>query len=237
MAVSAQVEMTDPVLPIPAGQVAAGTAAVDWVAGGRLYNSVGNLGDTFSLGSIRGGQLYFHGDIFSWIDNPSLTDFSPRRLFYTLEPGYNWVQDGNELRVFIKHQSFHSVDTPDVPSKVSYELVGFSYRRLSNPRITLRVGGYVDKTTVDYGWDLLGSANFDLPKCLGHRSYAEAWVHHVTETGNPSGRNGFTDFAAECGLTIHDGFSIFARYEFLHDVDVFNGTSDHHYLVGPKYVW
>lgn len=232
-ATSAQIEMADPVLPIPKGVPARGTASYDNVVGGNLYDSAGNLGATFPLGQIGKGQLYFCGDIFSWVKNPNFTEFRPQRVVYTLEPGYNYISDNNEFRFFIKHQSFHDPDVLNT-SIESYELYGLSYRWLGHPQqYSFRVGYYLNTCHVDYKWDLSGAALFYIPKIPAKDFYLELWLHYVSESSG----GGFTDYAGEVGMTIHDGLKIFGRYELLHDLDRFDGTADQHLLVGPKYIW
>ena len=233
-AMSAQLELADPVLPINDGTSAHGNASYGVVLGGKLYDSAGNLGVTMPVGRIGKGRIYFMGDIFTWVKNPSLSDFVPKRIQYTLEPGYDYVSQNNEFRLFIKHQSFHDPDTWNMLHQ-SYELYGIDYRKLGHQQqYELRAGYYVNESCVDYKWDFLASATFDLSKACGHGVYAEVWLHEVTNGG---GRSDFLDYAGEIGMTIHDGFKVFGRYEYLHDLDVYGGASDHHFLIGPKYVW
>ncbi|HEY3297170.1 MAG TPA: hypothetical protein VGK34_00830 [Armatimonadota bacterium] len=235
-AASAQVELAEPVLPIEDGKAANGNATMVWVTGGDVFDSAANLGGTFPVGRIHRGQIYFHADMFTWIDNPSISSFKPRRIFYTVEPGYNWVKNEDEIRFFIKHQSFHDVDI-HIGDTESYELIGLNYRKLTNPHFELRAARYTNNKIVDYTWDFAASMTYDLPKSLGYEAYLHAWVHHVTESGNDFGRDGFTDWAAEYGFTVNDGLKLFARYENLHDIEYFGSRSDHHFMIGPKYYW
>lgn len=234
-ATSAQLELTDPVLPFKDGLPAKGNAFFGVVAGGGLYNSAGNIGCTIPLGTAGKGKLYFCGDIFTWVKNPSLTQFDPKRVVYTLEPGYDYVSGRNEFRFFIKHQSFHDPDTLNT-MRESYELYGVDYRCLSTPRpkYEFRIGYYASKRVVDYQWDFQASTTFDLSKRFGNGMYLELWLHGVTDGGS---RGGFVDYAGEVGANLSDGLSIFGRYEVLHDIDQFGGETDHHFLAGPKYSW
>lgn len=236
LADSAQLEMTDPVLPVGKGHAANGTAFLGWVGGGHAFNTAGNLGGTFPIGSIHRGEFYFNGDMFTWIRNPRPADFRPRRIIFTLEPGYNLVKNDDEYRFFIKHQSYHNVDFVG-PPRESYEMYGFSYRRLRYPLVGVRVGKYLNRRTVDYDWDFTGSVTFALPDSMGYKSQLHGWIHHVTESGNSFGRNGFTDYAVEYSFTINGGLRMITRYEFLHDIESFGSRSDHHVLVGPMYTW
>lgn len=236
LATSAQMELSEPVLPVAKDKTANGTAFFGWVGGGDVYNTTGNLGGTFPLGEIKRGKLYFFADLFTWIENPNSSRFRPKRVIYTLEPGYNYVLGDSEYRFFIKHQSYHDVDFADNLEE-SYELYGLNYRLLRRPELQLRVAKYVNRRVVDYDWDLAASATFDLPSNFGRQAYIHGWIHHVTESGNSFGRSNFTDYAAEFGFTVNAGLTLFARYEYLHDLERFGARSDHHVLVGPKYVW
>lgn len=231
-ATSAQIEVTDPVLPVIDGTRAHGNVFYGAVVGGGLYDSAGNVGVTIPLAKAGKGHVYFWGDIFTWVKNPSITRFEPKRVVYTIEPGYDYVTENHEFRVFIKHQSFHDPDAANA-LKESYELYGVDYRRLGSPQLEFRVGYYGSKRRVDYNWDFLASANFDLSKAVGRGVYAEIWLHEVTRA---DGGN-FLDYAGEVGIKIRDGVMIFGRYEYLHDLDHFGGVADHHFLIGPKYSW
>jgi hypothetical protein len=174
--------------------------------------------------------------MFTWVDNPSATDFRPKRIVYTLEPGFVYSQGASQMRLFYKHQSFHDVDIENDIVE-SYQLLGVSYRWLKNPGFYVAVGNYTGNHIVDYQWDLTGSATYEFGAANRTRPYAHIWIHHVTETSGPNGRDGFTDYAGEIGFILSDGITLFARYEELHDLDHFAGTTDNHVLTGIKYNW
>lgn len=234
LAASAQIEMTEPTLSVVDGNVVHGTAFFGAAIGSKPYDTAGNLGATFHLGQWGSGMIYFNGDIWTWIENRTATEFKPRRIEYTLEPGYYQVKGNNAYRFFVKHQSFHNVDFLGGENE-GYELYGVSYRRLSKPKFYLAAGKYMNRRVVDYDWDFAGSLTFDLPPLGGRDTYFELWAHHVTE--NKSSRNGFTDYAAELGVEYESGITLFGRYELLHDIDRFMGTTDHHVLTGIRYNW
>jgi len=232
---SPQFELTEPVL-VPTDNLVHGTATFEILLGSHVYNTAGNLGATFPLGTARSGRFYFYADMLTWIRNPGDSRFEPRRIVYTLEPGYYIQRDDNRYRFFIKHQSFHNSDT-FCDDNESYELYGLSYNSLRRPELYVSVGKYVNRCVVDYTWDLVGWATWELAQSDSTTTYFHAWLHIVTENDGPRGRNGFTDYAAELGLRFNSGVMLFARYEFLHDVDRFAGESDHRLIPGITYTW
>ena len=119
----------------------------------------------------------------------------------------------------------------------SYELYGVSYEWLGSPGYYLRAGKYLNRKDVDYDWDIAGSATFNLKPINGRETYFHAWLHQVTEDNGLDDRDGFMDYAGEMGIKFYSGIVLFGRYEFLHDIDGFGGASDHHVLVGTRYVW
>jgi len=231
---SAQTDWTEPV-PLVAEKMVRGKAMFGVLGGSDLYDSVGNLGATFDIGDVKGGDIYFFGDVLTWITNPKLTDFEPRRVVYTLEAGYISPVDDQRYSLFVKHQSFHDVDSSDGIDE-SYELYGFRYRISDEPAILLRVGKYANRSAVDYDWDFAVGSATSLGSISDRQLYASAWVHHVTESGNPD-RDGFTDYFIEVGVEFLSGIDVFVRYELLHDLDRFDGTTDHHLVLGTKYIW
>ena len=234
---SAQIEEIEPVLTL-ADKAVHGTASFGALLGSDVYDTAGNLGVTFPLGNIKAGRLYFLGDMYTYIKNPGGQRFAPQRVIYTLEPGYYWERGNAGYTLFIEHQSSHLIDQPAIgPESESYELYGFSYRQLRPPHFYAEVGKYLDKRVVDYDWDLATSATWDLPPWGTKQPYLHGWLHHVTETDGPNGRDGFTDYAAEFGVAYDTGVTPFARYEFLNDINHFAGSSDHYVLLGVRYTW
>jgi hypothetical protein len=234
-ATSAQIELSEPVLPVTQGEIN-GSAFFGAAVGSDAYDTAGDLGATFPIGSMGSGQLYFFGDVFTWVEDIHGGKFQPRRIIYTLEPGCDYVLGKDEYRFFIKHQSFHDVDFFD-DLEESYELYGINYRRLGSPEYVLRTGKYLNTNDVDYDWDFAAAATFGLARTQDSETYLRIWVHHVTENNDLIDRNGFTDFAGEVGTSYKNGITLFARYQLLHDIDRFGGRSEHQLLVGPKYVW
>lgn len=234
-ATSAQLSTMDPLLPIEEGKTANGTASYTVILGSELYDSAGHLGATFPIGRSGDGRFYFFGDLHTWVKNPTITDFNPRRIAYTLEPGYYRTSGRNEYRFFIKHQSFHDVDFGDELDE-SYELYGLAYRRTGSPEYYLRLGRYYNTVDVDYEWDIAASVELGVSASESRQNLLKFWVHHVTADGSDS-RSGFTDYAVEYEIAYRNGLTLFARYQFLHDLDRFDGTSDRHVMVGPRYVW
>lgn len=232
---SPQFELTEPVL-VPTDNLVHGTATFEVVTGSQLYNTRGNLGATFPLGAAKSGRFYFNADMLTWIQNPGHSRFSPRRVVYTLEPGYYVQRDDNRYRFFIKHQSFHNSDT-FCQDNESYEIYGLSYDSLRNPELHFAIGKYVNRCVVDYSWDLVGWATWKLAQSDSSATYFHVWLHTVIEGDGPRGRNGFMDYAAVLGLEFNGGIMLYARYEFLHDIDCFAGRSDHHLLTGITYTW
>lgn len=233
---SAQIELSEPILTMD-DQAVHGTAFFGWTLGSDLYNTAGDLGATLPLGHTENGKPYFFGDMFTWIRNPSGDEFQPRRIIYTLEAGYYWEPEEDiGLRAFVKHQSFHDEDMYDCMDE-SYELYGVTYRKKGPPDYFGRIGLYLNKRGVDYQWDIAAAATFPLSPVWNKETYIHFWLHQVTEHGNPTGRGGFLDYAAEAGIIFDTGVVLFTRYEYLHDINCFNGDSDHHFLTGVAYHW
>lgn len=229
---SADINLTEPVPP--SEEIVSGNAVFGIVAG-QVYNSFGNLGATFDIGNLGGGRFYFFPDILTWIKNPNTSEFEPRRVEYTLEVGYFSPGADHRLSFFIKHQSFHDVDSFDGIQE-SYELYGARYLTMKDPSIVLRVGKYLDVRTVDYDWDFALSATSHIGNVGARPLSASATLHSVTEKGSRA-RNGFTDYSAEISLEFRSGIDLFLRYETMHDINRFAGTTDHHGIVGTRYVW
>ena len=230
---SDQIEMTEPTL-VATDRSVHGTAFFGAAPGGKPFNTAGNLGATFHLGAWGNGALYFNGDVWTWVKHASGNRFEPKRLIYTLEPGYYRENGKSAYRFFIRHQSFHDVDFFGGENE-AYELYGASLRHAGKPQVYIQVGKYLNKRVVDYGWDFAGSLTFDLPPWGKKDTYLELWAHHVT--GKRASRDGFTDYAAEFGVQYRSGITLFGRYESLHDIDRFLGKTDHHVLTGIRYNW
>lgn len=235
-ATSAQIEFSDPILPMPDDKSVHGKVFFGVVSGSDIYDAAGNIGATFDIGVVDKGSLYFSGDIFTYLEvKDGFSDFNPRRIIYTLEPGYVRVRGNSAYRFFIKHQSFHDVDSSDELDE-SYELYGLSYKSAGNPEFYIAAGKYLNVKDVDYEWDFTASATFDLQIIRNRSTYFHAWVHHITEDGTID-RNGFTDYAGELGISFKNNLTWFARYELLHDIDRFNGLTDNHAIIGARYIW
>lgn len=230
-ATSAQLELTEPVL-IPDNRVH-GTAFYGALLGSDVYDSAGNLSATFTAGTVQRGHLYFFGDIYTWVRNVRPTQFQPRRVIYTIEPGYFLVRDRDTFRLFMKHQSYHDVDFSDGVNE-AYELYGAGWQRAGNPEYSVRIGKYLNERSVDYDWDISGAVTGIVGDSDGRPVYAHLWLHRVEEHGHGD-RDGFADYAAECGIRYRSGTSVFARYQLLHDIDAFAGAADHHLMLGVKY--
>jgi len=233
LSTSAQIEWTEPVL-VTDEQLVHGTAFIGILPGSDVFDTAGSLGVTFDVGQLGAGGLYLFTDIFTWIDNAGL-DFEPMRVIYTLEAGCSPPRGEGRYSFFIKHQSFHDIDTFDDIDE-SYELYGARYRFGGSPQWYVRAGKYLNRSTVDYDWDLAASVTYDLRPIRERPTYAHAWVHHVFEEGDV-GRDEFTDYAVELEVRLHSGLIPFLRYELLHDIDRFNGASDHHLMLGTRYRW
>lgn len=234
-ATSAQIESAEPVFATDTSTCPTGaSASFATVLGSRLYDTAGSLGGTFKGKMVGAGQLYFFADIFTWVDNVNVTEFRPRKIIYTIEPGYIIRRDKKSCRIFVKHQSFHDVDVSDEITE-SYELYGVSLARYGDIDQRFSIGKYLNERIVDYDWDLAASATVQLGSARKQPIYGHVWLHHVTEHGNIIGRDGFTDYAVEIGIKWFSGMTGFLRCEFLHDMDAFGGISDHYVLVGARY--
>lgn len=231
---SAQSDMTEPV-PLAQDEIVRGKAMFAVMGGSDTYDTVGNLGATFRIGNLLGGDLYFFADMLTWIENPSASEFQPRRIVYTLEAGYTPKAVENRTTLFVKHQSFHDVDSFDGMDE-SYELYGLRYRVREEPHVWLRIGKYLNRTVVDYDWDYIVGLQSDIGTMGNNLLYGFALLHYVTEDGS-SGRDGFVDWALETGLDFQNSITLFLRNEQLHDVDRFAGITDTYTTLGIKYEW
>jgi len=232
-AMSAQIEMSEPVFGSDACPTEA-SALFALVPGSHLYDTAGSLGGTFKEKKVGDGRLYLFADIFTWIDNVNTTEFRPKKIVYTIEPGYTVKRGERRYRFFVKHQSFHDVDVFDEFTE-SYELYGVNFTLEGEDKKSFSFGRYLNNRVVDYDWDFAVSLTHVLGSVHDKPLYGHVWLHYVVEDSNALDRDSFTDYAAEVGIRMRGGITAFARYEFLHDIDSFCGASDHHVMLGTRY--
>ncbi|MCL6520060.1 MAG: hypothetical protein K6T99_09510 [Armatimonadetes bacterium] len=232
-ATSPQIEWSEPSFVLN-GAMSSAVAFFGIISGSSLYDTAGSLGATFQKKMAKEGSYYFFADIFTWIENKG-TEFMPRRVIYTIEPGYTTLRGNARWRAFIKHQSFHDVDSFDNLNE-AYELYGLSFQQLSEPMWYISVGKYLNRRIVDYRWDLATSVTREIGSLKKNRIYGHVWLHYVSEhQGNILHRNDFTDYALETSVDFQNGLVGFLRYELLHDIERFAGTADNHLILGARF--
>ncbi|MDI6827727.1 MAG: hypothetical protein QME62_04495 [Armatimonadota bacterium] len=231
-ATSPQIEWSEPLF-LTTGSKSSAAAFFGLVPGSKVYDTAGSLGVTFQKETRAGEGFYFFGDIFTWIKNKG-TQFMPRRVIYTIEPGYITTRGKLRWRAFIKHQSFHEIDSFDQLNEM-YELYGISFQQVSQPLWCVSVAKYLNRRVVDYRWDLATSVTRKIGSLNENDLYGHIWLHHVTEhRGNAMHRDGFMDYAIESSVDFKNGLIGFLRYEVLHDIERFGGTTDSHFVLGVR---
>jgi hypothetical protein len=201
-----------------------------------VYKYAADLNVWFDFGAWNPAKFYFNGGILTLIKANSNKGFQPDRYRGTLELGARLPEGKKSYSLFLKHQSFHDIDRFDGITE-SYEILGLKYS-LANPwNLTVSAGNYVHKEDVDYQWDFGASVdNGCVAVCSGKPLYGAASAHYVTESGI-TGRDHFLDYSAEIGVETHAGVRYFMSYRQVHDINQFNGETDHGLLVGVRYKW
>ncbi len=231
-ATSPQIEWSEPLF-LTNGSTGSAVAFFGLVPGCKVYDTAGSLGAMFKKATAAGECFYFFGDIFTWIKNKG-TQFMPGRVIYTIEPGYITTRGKLRWRAFIKHQSFHEIDSFDQLNEM-YELYGVSFQQLSESLWYVSVGKYLNRRIVDYRWDLATSVTRKIGSLNENNLYGHIWLHYVTEhRGNAMHRDGFTDYAIESSVDFKNGLIGFLRYEVLHEIERFGGTTDSHFVLGVR---
>jgi hypothetical protein len=213
------------------GDISAGYYSIS-----NVYKYAADLNVWFDFGAWNPAKFYFSGGVLTLIKSDKAEGFQPDRYRGTLELGARTQRGKNNLSLFLKHQSFHDIDRFDGITE-SYEILGLKYS-VANPwNPTISAGNYVHKLDVDYQWDLRASVdNGCVGICSGKPIYGAASVHYVTESG-VTGRDNFVDYTAEIGLETHYSVRYFLQYQNIHDIDSFNGRTEHGLVVGARYKW
>ncbi|MDO8586676.1 MAG: hypothetical protein Q7T82_06505 [Armatimonadota bacterium] len=214
------------------GDILAGYSPVN-----NVYDYTADFNVRFDFGSYNAAKLYFDGGVLTLIKKTSEKSFQADRYRGTLEPGIRLPHGKNSYALFVKHQSFHDIDRFDGLTE-SYEILGLRYY-LNNPwNPAVSAGNYVHRNDVDYDWDFaLSVDNGCIGFCGSKKLYGAASLHYVTEEGALSDRNHFLDYSAEIGLESTDSVRYFLSYRQIHDIDGFDGHTEHGLLVGARYKW
>jgi hypothetical protein len=201
-----------------------------------VYKYVADVNVHFNYGSYKESNIYFGGGILTLIKKTDLKSFQPDRYRGTLETGIQRSRGKQALSLYVKHQSFHDIDRFDGITE-SYEMLGVRYAQNSPWNPTFSLASYVHKIDVDYKWDFSASVdNGCLGVCRGKSIYGAASIHYVGENGQIN-RDNFFDYNAEVGFQSQASIRYFLAYRQTHDIDRFNGTTDHAVLVGMRYGW
>lgn len=223
--------------PLP-GQRVHGQAELAYMAASDIYRYLADVNLWFDFGSWKKATFFFDGGVLVYASQDEDRGFQPDRLRGTLELGSYVPQQKNTYYFYVKHQSFHDIDSFD-NSDESYEIYTLAYRRHERP-VTLfaSAGKFENQHDNDYDWEFLFW--FEVPR-IGMAGkdplYLSGSARHVTETDNPTGRDGFTDFTAEFGIQTTPGLRFFTAYRQIHDINRFNGLTDHELLLGMRYGW
>lgn len=214
-----------------------GSAELGWFAVSDIYRYIADVDVAFNFGTWNNTYFKFRGGILTYIESTEQQGFQPSRFRGTLEGSAN-LPKGTGIYSFIaRHQSYHAIDSSD-PTQESYELYMLGYERPGTPDYRLTVGKYSDHDEVDYQWDIFAEA--DVIPLSTFRSgiiYTSGWIHGVTENGSLPNRDGFIDYSLELGIKTKGGVRYFTAYKEIHDINQFNGITDHQLELGLKYIW
>ncbi|MDO8682303.1 MAG: hypothetical protein Q7N50_02315 [Armatimonadota bacterium] len=214
-----------------------GDIMAGYYAQSDVYDYLADINIWFDYGSAKGAKLYFYGGILTLIKSTDEESFEPDRYRGTLEPGIRLQRGNSSYEFFIKHQSFHDIDRFDDLDE-TYEIYGLRYRKAGPWNYTLSAGKYENKDDVDYDWDYYASLdNACIRVCNGKPIYTALSLHGVTEDGSLANRDDFLDYSLEVGLQSSLGIRYFANYRQTHDIDRFNGATDHGIILGVRYAW
>lgn len=222
--------------PVPSNKVH-GRADAAYFVINSVFRYEADVNLWFDFGQYKDFVFFFNGGLLVYAEDNSDKTFQPRRLRGTLEPGTYLRKNRNTYYFYIKHQSFHDIDTFDNLDE-AYEIYTLAYKYSGNPTFFVSAGKFLNTDDVDYDWEFVGW--FEYPN-LFHKShnpvYFSGSVRRVEETGDLSDRNGFTDFTSELGVETAPGLRYYTGYRVIHDVNRFDGATDHEWAVGIKYLW
>jgi hypothetical protein len=214
-----------------------GEVETSWYGSSEVYKYLADINLDFDFGSWNNVRFNFAGGILTYIKSSHQKNFQPDRFRGTLQPSA-YITRGAKTYVFaIRHQSFHVIDRVS-PSVESYEIYRLGYIRQGRTSFGLYAGNYLHRDGVDYDWDFQAEAtNACLGSCRYGTFYYDGLVHYVIENGSLPNRSSFFDYGLEGGVQTKYGIRYFLAYRQIHDVNQFNGVTDHQFVVGMKYLW
>lgn len=214
-----------------------GSVEGGWYASSDIYKYIADLNVSFDFGRWKDARIAFRGGILTLIKTTDEDNFQPDRYRGNLEP-FIYLHRGDDTYAFsIRHQSFHTIDRAPTLEE-SYELYNISYQHRGVPHYRIAVGRYANRQDVDYEWDILAEIGTDcLGLCRYGPIYGTAIGHFVTESETLSDRGSFFDYSLEIGVETQADVKYFTALRLVHDIDQFDGQTDHQWVVGIKYNW
>lgn len=216
-----------------------GDIQAGWFITSDIYRYVADINFNFNYGSWGNIHFNFDGGILTLIKSSNQEGFQPDRYRGTLEPSMFYKHNHNIYSFAIKHQSFHTIDrAPDDDGEdMSYELYSLAYQYQARANYTFSAGRYLNESVSDYEWDLYLDVN---NAYIGFGRFAPIYYdvtgHYVTEPGN-SERGSFFDYNLEFGYQSRQGARYFLAYRQIHDINQFNGVTDHELDLGIGLIW
>lgn len=214
-----------------------GGVEAGWYAASELYRYNADVNVAFNYGTWENAYFTFGGGILTYIESSNQQGFQPSRYRGTLEASVNLPQDQNVYSFRIRHHSFHNIDQPANGAE-SYELYLLGYERHGTPDYVFTAGNYLHTNGVDYTWNLFAGADvIPLVQYSKGTIYTSGFGSFVFENGSLPNRDGFLDYSLELGFRTKSGVRYFSAYRQIHDINMFNGVTDHQLLIGIKYIW
>ncbi|MEN6521929.1 MAG: hypothetical protein ABFD46_12365 [Armatimonadota bacterium] len=214
-----------------------GDVELGWYASSDEYKYIADVNLAFDFGSWKDARFNFRGGILTLVKTTDDDNFQPDRYRGTLEPAVYLMRSNRVYSFSIRHQSFHTIDREPVFEE-SYELYNVSYQLRGQPNLTFAVGKYMNTADVDYNWDLFAEIDTScIGSCRYGRFYTDLIGHYVDEDGDLSSRSSFFDYNIEAGIQTEAGVRYFTAYRVIHDINQFDGITDHQWVFGLKYIW
>jgi hypothetical protein len=209
----------------------------DWFAASDIYKYKIDVNVDFEIGSWKQARFALGGGILTYIEGSDTNAFQPSRYRGTVEPQV-YLERGCDIYSFsVRHQSYHSIDS--LPSGAeSYELYNLGYLHRGRPNICFQIGRYGNQNGVDYEWN--GFLDVDtgyIGRCRYGPFYVKGTLQYVRESGEIPDRHQFFNYILEMGVQNTSGVRYFTAYRQIHDVNQFNGITDHEWAFGVRYVW
>lgn len=207
-----------------------------YLAASDLYTYSVDLNVDFDIGAWKEARFAFGGGILLYADSDEQM-FQPDRFRGTFEPQVYTVKGPDIYAFSIRHQSFHDVDSLP-PGSMSYEIINLSYLHRGRPNIWAQLGKFINQHGVDYEWNAyLDIDTGYIGRCRYGPVYVRGTGRYVGESGQIPDRHEFFDYNLETGLQTTSGVRYFTAYRQIHDINEFDGVTDHQWVIGIRYVW